>query len=81
VAFDCPTGPAEIIKDGANGLLIPPGDVPALAEGMARMIEQPDERRAMGKAALAGSDRYSIDTVKAIWDDLFADLADGRPKR
>ncbi|MEU4219407.1 glycosyltransferase family 4 protein [Actinoplanes sp. NPDC026623] len=81
VAFDCPTGPAEIIKDGANGLLIPPGDVPALAEGMARMIEQPDERRVMGKAALAGSDRYSIDTVKAIWDNLFADLAGGRPKR
>jgi glycosyltransferase involved in cell wall biosynthesis len=75
VAFDCPTGPAEIIKDGYNGLLIPPGDVPALAEGMARMIEQPDERRAMGKAALASGDRYAIDTVKVSWERLFADLA------
>lgn len=81
VAFDCPTGPAEIIEDGVNGLLVPPEDVPALAEGMARMIEQPDERRAMGKAALAGSDRYAIDTVQVTWTRLFADLAGERARR
>lgn len=78
VAFDCPTGPAEIIEDGHNGLLVPAEDVAALAAGMARMIEHPEERRAMGKAALAGSDRYSIGTVKQIWEKLFAELADRR---
>ena len=29
-AFDCPTGPAEIIDDHRNGLLVPALDTPAL---------------------------------------------------
>jgi glycosyltransferase involved in cell wall biosynthesis len=78
VAFDCPTGPAEIIEDGRNGLLIPPEDVPALADGICRMIEKPEERRAMGQAALASSERYTIGTVKLAWEKLFTELADPR---
>ncbi|GAA3347005.1 hypothetical protein GCM10020358_60150 [Amorphoplanes nipponensis] len=81
VAFDCPTGPAEIIEDGRNGLLIPPEDVPALADGICRMIEKPEERRAMGRAALASSERYTIGTVKLAWEKLFAELADRRGGR
>lgn len=34
VATDCPTGPAEIVKPKQNGLLVPLGDVAALAQGM-----------------------------------------------
>jgi glycosyltransferase involved in cell wall biosynthesis len=78
VAFDCPTGPAELIEDGRTGLLIPPQDVGALAAGMLRLIEQPVERRAMGAAARAGSDRFSAATVRRQWEQLFADLAADR---
>jgi glycosyltransferase involved in cell wall biosynthesis len=75
VAFDCPTGPAEIIDDGRTGLLIPPEDVAALTAGMLRLIEEPAERRAMGAAARAGSDRFSTATVRRRWLQLFAELA------
>jgi glycosyltransferase involved in cell wall biosynthesis len=75
VAFDCPTGPAEVIKNGANGLLIPPEDPVALAVGICDLIENPDRRRAMGAAALETSARYSMPVVREAWETLFASLA------
>lgn len=77
VAFDCPTGPREIIDHGRTGLLVPPEDVAALADGMLRLIENPAERRAMGAAARA-DDRYSISTVRTEWVRLFTELAAAR---
>lgn len=40
----------EIIEDGVNGLLTPPGDVEALAQAMARVLEEPAAARAWAEA-------------------------------
>ena len=47
-------GVPELIRSGINGLLVPPEDVPALAEALARLIADPDLRRRLGRA---GADR------------------------
>lgn len=78
VAFDCPTGPAEIIEHGRNGLLVPPEDVAGLAAAMCKLIENPDERRAMGAAARESSSRYSMPVVRDIWEKFFAELVGAR---
>lgn len=41
----------EIVADGETGLLVPPGDVDALAAALRRLVESPELRGAMGMAA------------------------------
>jgi len=43
-------GIPELIKDGVNGFLIPPGDEQALAEKLRWVLSNPDKARAMGHA-------------------------------
>jgi len=42
-------GIAELIKDGKNGLLVPPGDSNALARAILHLLENPSLARKMGK--------------------------------
>lgn len=39
ISTDCPNGPAELIKDGENGLLVSVGDINALSNAMKRVVE------------------------------------------
>lgn len=74
VAFDCPTGPAEVIEHGVTGLLVPPKDVSGLATALTELIEDPDRRRAMGAAAFESSRRYFMPAVLDSWERLFGDI-------
>jgi len=52
----------EIIQDGVNGLLTPPGDVEALAGAMARLLEEPDVARRLAAAGRQTVlDRFTLD--------------------
>ncbi|WP_127552194.1 glycosyltransferase family 4 protein [Actinoplanes sp. OR16] len=76
VAFDCPTGPADVVEDGVNGLLIPAEDVDGMAAGLVRLIENGSERARMGLAAQATGARYEMPAVVAQWEELFGSLRD-----
>jgi glycosyltransferase involved in cell wall biosynthesis len=45
------SGVAEIIRQGENGLLVPPEDVDALTDVLGALLEHPDRRQAMGERA------------------------------
>jgi glycosyltransferase involved in cell wall biosynthesis len=70
VSFDCPTGPAEIIDDGVNGLLVPEGDEAALAEALLALIADPPRRRAFGAAAAEKAATFSLGAIGPRWDAL-----------
>ena len=50
VAFDA-GGVAEIVRDGIDGLLVPPGDVTAFANALEALATDHERRRAMGRNA------------------------------
>lgn len=45
------SGAREVIEDGGNGRLAPPGDSPALAAAIRNLYRQPDLRRRLGQHA------------------------------
>ncbi|HEX4823846.1 MAG TPA: glycosyltransferase family 4 protein [Candidatus Polarisedimenticolaceae bacterium] len=67
VAFDCPSGPREIVRDGIDGILVPPGDVPALAEAVSSLARDPGRRRALGEKARGVLERFSMPAVAGMW--------------
>ena len=50
VAADCPTGPRELLKDGAFGYLVPVQDAPAMANGIGKALDNPMSRGCLQSA-------------------------------
>lgn len=74
VSFDCPTGPDEIITDGVDGLLVPSGDVHALAEKLMVLMSDENQRRRLGQQARQSAQRYEMNLIAGKWVDLFNKL-------
>lgn len=75
VSFDCPTGPREIVESGRNGLLVPNGDVDALAASLLEMIEDDELRRRCSQGALETAERYSLAVIGQRWEELIERLS------
>jgi len=66
VSTDCPSGPAEILQDGAIGPLVPVGDDAALADAMARVLYNPPEQRNL----LARAGFFSAEKSARMYENL-----------
>lgn len=74
IAYDCPSGPRNIIKDGINGFLIKDGDVQKMAEKICFLIEHEDIRKKMGQAGYLNVEKYNINEIMGKWKQLFESL-------
>jgi glycosyltransferase involved in cell wall biosynthesis len=75
VAFDCPTGPAEVLSP-QTGVLVPSGDTAALAQAMVQVLSDPARRRAMARAAIERSrEQFSPERQVARWAALVRSVA------
>jgi L-malate glycosyltransferase len=65
-------GPEEIIVDGETGFLVPVGDVAAVSEKLAWLLDHPQEARTMGEAARRSvRQRFSVEAFTRAVTVLF----------
>ena len=63
VTTDTP-GCREVVRDRENGLLVPPRDVPALADAIGQLIAHPEDRKRMGALGRQIAEaEFSVETV------------------
>jgi glycosyltransferase involved in cell wall biosynthesis len=68
ISFDCPSGPAEIIRDETDGLLVPPEDVAGLAAAIDRAMTDEALRQRLSAEAVHVVERFSVERYFARWD-------------
>ena len=70
VAYNCPYGPAEIIKDGYDGFLIGNDDKTVFVDRLCLLMGDKTLRQCMGQSAASFAQRYSAQHIMPRWQDL-----------
>jgi len=66
VSTDCPSGPNEILKDGAYGPLVPVKDATALSHAIEDVLADPIDESVLASRA----DDFSIDTIVERYENV-----------
>jgi glycosyltransferase involved in cell wall biosynthesis len=70
-------GISEALDDGRSGVLVPPKDVPKLADAICRMFESEEERQLWRDRAKLGIEKFSIERmareVTEVYDEIIGE--------
>jgi glycosyltransferase involved in cell wall biosynthesis len=78
VASDCPSGPAEIIRDGHDGFLVPLGDWEAMAARCLLLLDDSESRAAIIQSGIERSEHFDLATMLAAYDRYLMAIAADR---
>ncbi|MGH2766515.1 MAG: glycosyltransferase family 4 protein [Actinomycetota bacterium] len=71
-------GYREVVRDGIEGILVPPRDPGALAEALGRILDDPANRTALGRAGRERARRFSWDGVAGEVEAVYREVVGGR---
>ena len=75
VATDCPCGgPATLIKDGENGILVPVGDAFALSDALRDILISSEYAKKLGDNAYKITEELNPDKVNGAWKRFLTGL-------
>ena len=68
-------GVTDVVEDGVTGILTPPGDGPAMAQGAIDLLRDPDRIESIvGQARARITDRHKVEDMVRAYEDLYAAL-------
>ena len=73
ISFDCESGPREIVRHELDGLLVPAGDVAALASAMQRLMADETLRHTYGQRGREVTERFSVAEFFRRWQQVLAE--------
>lgn len=76
ISMNCETGPTDIIEEGKNGILVPNKDIHSLAKALKNLVDSPEERERLGKAAEKSIDKFNVDVIMERWERLIFNSMD-----
>lgn len=71
VSFDCPTGPAEIVENGVNGIIVQAYHVEKMVKALKSLMEDANLRESYASKASVNLYRFSKENVMQRWIKLF----------
>ena len=74
IAYDCLTGPRDIIEDGKNGFLIPDGDVEEYTNKLQKLIDDEELREKFSKEAKKIVKKLEVSKITEQWDKLIKEV-------
>lgn len=70
IAFDCQTGPSDIIKDKVNGFLIAEEDKEAMIQKIQNMIDSEQLRRTLSEHTKQTMEKFATEITMKKWEDI-----------
>ncbi len=77
IATDCPCGPGEIIQDGHDGLLVPPANSEALAQGIIRVLKDEALKKRLSENGRARANDFNAEIIAGRYGELFLTVLNG----
>lgn len=77
LATDCSAGVSDYVQDGQNGLLVAPGDVKALSEGLQRLLSDGSLRRRLAQGARERATAFDIGKAVQTYEAVLVRVMKG----
>lgn len=74
IAYNCKTGPKEMITNNKDGFLVKNGDIKMLSEHMLQLANDEDKIKEFAKNSLCSASNFVIDNIIIQWIEVFNKL-------
>lgn len=74
IAYDCPSGPSDIITNEVNGLLIEDQNEEKMLAGLIRLVGDPELRAKFRDNTPKSMAKFSMESIGQKWEDLITSL-------
>ena len=74
IAYDCVSGPSEIIDDGKNGILVSDQNKEEMIQKLGELMNNKKMRASLKANATKSLDKFSLDAVGEKWERLLSSL-------